>query len=81
MEASQNVCEDGGVGMPDMRGVIHIVNRSSNVKIFHVPKDRKLNLFLTTVQFENIYKLHVRKRKSSYFKYFANFSLRNSMRS
>ena len=42
VEAGEDVCEDGGGGMPNMRGGIHVINRGSNVKIFHVPKNSKI---------------------------------------
>jgi hypothetical protein len=31
--------------MPDMRGIIDVINRSGNVKIFHGLKVRKISLF------------------------------------
>ena len=41
VEAGQNIREDCGVGVPDMRGVIHVINRGCNVKILHALKCRK----------------------------------------
>ena len=40
VKAGEDVRQHGGVGVPDMGGVIHVINRGSNVKIFHVRKDR-----------------------------------------
>ena len=35
VETGQDICENGRVGMPDMRGIIDIINRSGDVKFFH----------------------------------------------
>ena len=35
VEPRENVGENGRIGMPDVRGVIYIVDRSGDVKILH----------------------------------------------
>ena len=45
MEAGKDIRENSRVGMPDMRGIIDVINRSGNVKIFHGLKVRKISLF------------------------------------
>ena len=41
VEAGEDVREDGRVGVPDMRGVVNVIDRGSDVKIFHARKFRK----------------------------------------
>ena len=41
VEAGKDVSKNGRVGMPDMRGIIDVINRSGDVKIFHVRKFSK----------------------------------------
>ena len=40
VEAGEDVRKDGRIGVPDMRGVVNVINRRCNVKIFHMRKDR-----------------------------------------
>jgi len=41
VEAGKDICENGRVGMPDMRGIIDVINRSGDVKFFHGYKYNK----------------------------------------